>query len=48
MEPLLDHPEFQRINAEMLAELAAQRANVERMEAVGELADIPPLPEETL
>ncbi len=40
-DSLFDHPEFQAINNEILAELAEQRANLSRMEAAGELAPIP-------
>ncbi len=40
-DSLLDHPEFQAINNEILAELAVQRANLARMEAAGELAPLP-------
>ncbi|MDJ0940707.1 MAG: winged helix-turn-helix domain-containing protein [Woeseiaceae bacterium] len=38
---LFDHPEFQAINNEVLAELAELRANLARMEAAGELAPMP-------
>ena len=40
-DSLFDHPEFQAINNEILAELAEQRANLARMEAAGELAPMP-------
>jgi hypothetical protein len=42
---LFDNPEFQALNNEILAELAEQRANLARMEAAGELAPIPGLPD---
>ena len=38
---LLDHPEFQALNDEILDELAEQRASLGRMEAAGELLPIP-------
>jgi TolB-like protein/DNA-binding winged helix-turn-helix (wHTH) protein/Flp pilus assembly protein TadD len=40
-DSLFDHPEFQAINNEILAELAEQRANLARMEAAGEVAPMP-------
>ncbi|MDQ8188043.1 tetratricopeptide repeat protein [Pelagicoccus sp. SDUM812002] len=43
LRPLFDHPEFQALNNEMLADLAKQRANLARMKANGELAPIPEL-----
>ena len=40
-ESLFEHPDFQAINNEILAELAELRANLARMEAAGELAPLP-------
>jgi tetratricopeptide (TPR) repeat protein len=42
---LKDNPEFQAIAAREEAKLQAQRDRIEAMEAAGELAPIPPLPE---
>jgi hypothetical protein len=41
MTALLGLPEFQEMMAEVRADLAAQRARVEEMEADGELAPVP-------
>ena len=42
--PMHDDPEYQRLMEKMRDELARQRANIDRMEASGELATYPHLP----
>lgn len=41
LRPLFDNPEFLKLNNEMLVGLAAQRENLARMDAKGELVRIP-------